>query len=242
MNKTTWQRKFQAWIIALGIVLLLLPINAVPASANPASNFFRVTRNPSYTKDGKYYMSFTIQSLYTLLNSTTSAKLYDAAGKVIFTWSAREFTGGSTIDRNYCADYGSLPTGKYTFKLNCTAGFSDRSWNWSYTINHTRNESFGVKSYEKFNDNGRIIHKWYVQCTNLKGQKVTMKIYDPSGKLVYNSTGPARATGNEVGWFSWSGYNTIGQRYKCPSGTYLVQLTASNSKKVIEKQFKLIIT
>lgn len=240
MNKSPWKRKLGAWLLILGIVLALLPTNAAPASAAPASDYFRVTRNDSFTQDGLYYMSFTIQSLYMHLDSTTSAKLYNSAGKVIYTWSAKKFTAGSTITRRFSGDYRGLPSGKYTFQLNCTAAFSDYSWNWNYTINHTRNTSFNFTNYGKINDNGVLRHKWSMQCTNLKGERITMKIYDPKGKLVLNITGPPRATNNEVGWFTWTGYNGIGERYKCPSGTYLVQLTATGSSRVVEKQFKLI--
>jgi hypothetical protein len=228
-------------IIALVMVLALVSVVTISASADSASDYVKVTKHDSYNKDGKFYMCFTIKDLSDS-PLIVWAKVFDSAGKGVFNWNSKEFKPSESARRNYGADYNSLPTGKYTFKLYCSLGYGGRGWNWTYTINHTRKESFSFKSYEKVNDNGKIMHKWNIQCTNLKGHKLTMKIYNPGGKLVYNSTGPKRKTHNEVGWFSWSGYNTVGKRYKCNSGTYLVQLTVLGSNKVIEKKYKLNIT
>ena len=234
--------KKQGWplLMILALLLAMIPMGATPVEAAP-EDYFKIWKNDSYTtNDGKFVMSFTIQCLYTFVDSTISARVVNSAGKEIFTWTPKDAAAGSTVTRKFSADYRGLPTGKYSFKLTCKAGFSDRAWTWDYTINHTRNESFSFGDCTKVNFDGKIQHRWYVNCKNLKGQKVTMKIYNSAGNLLCSLTGPARATNDEVGWFTWNGTDRNGR--KCPSGTYLVQLTASGSTKVVEKYYKLTIT
>lgn len=237
MNKIIGKHKLLSLVIALFMALALVPAAPVAVKAESAADYVTLTRNNSTNENGNFYMNFTVKNI-NVRTASFSAKVVNSAGKQVFSWGSKQCSPNQSLKLNYGGDYRSLPSGKYTLILSCFVG-QGASWTWSYGIKHTRKESFAFKSYQKVNNNGKLMHQWNIQCTNLKGQKLTMKIYDPNGQLVYNETGPARKSGNEVGWFSWNGW--VGKKFKCPSGTYLVQVTVAGSNKVVEKNYNLNI-
>jgi hypothetical protein len=124
---------------------LCMPSHAILASE--CGTF--VTKNPSYNKDGQYYMSFKIQagcppntSGYTTL---VRARLINSAGQTVATWPQREISSGTTQTREYYTSYSNRPHGTYTFALDVTSRGREYgtgktisySFTWKYTVNHT---------------------------------------------------------------------------------------------------------
>ncbi|NLT13079.1 MAG: hypothetical protein GXY05_01905 [Clostridiales bacterium] len=238
-------KKALSLLLALVMMLALVPALEMTALAASAEDYVSVHKNDSFSKDGKYYISYTAENLTFGKSMYTWATLCDAKGKQVASWSKKSYyASDGAATRNLGYDYSTLPDGTYTFKFYVQVGedmgLYDR-WYWSVKYTNKRNESFSIESYEKWNDNGTMRHKWNVQCTNMRGLKLTMKVYDSAGRLVFSITGPARKTNDEVGFCSWTGYRYEGdtRKEKCKSGTYLVQITASGSKKVVEEEYKL---
>lgn len=229
--RTTWKKRLMSFLISLTMALSVVTSVATPVSAMSSSDVATVTRNDSFKKDDKFYMSFNIKNVnYDPI--FYGAKLYNASGKVVFTWKEAFLAPGESIKRDYGADYANLPTGTYTFRIY-VGGF----YYWNYKINHTNKSSISFKSYETYYaDNGYYKHKFNIQCTGMKGTALTIKIYDAYGDFVYQYEGPKRKTNNEVGWFTWSGYQ---DGVKLPSGEYTVIVTGGG--KTIQKTYKLNI-
>ncbi|GEM_PF-5032007 len=238
MKKVIIKNKLISFFMAFLIMMSIAIVNPMSVSAN-WEEYVEVTKHDSYSKNKKYYMCFTTKNVNWAQPLNVWAKVFDSAGREVFTWGTKTYKPDEIDRRDYGADYNHLLTGKYTFKLFCST-YTD-TWFWSYKINHTRKESFEITAYEKIILDGKPTNKWSIQCTNLKDQKLTVKIFDSKDNLVYSTTGPARKTNDEVGWFTWSGNTNVGKKYKCSSGTYLVQITASTSNKIIEKEYKLKI-
>lgn len=239
IGKNKLRNKVLSFMIAFIMTIGFATITPTAVHAS-SSSYVLVTKNNSFNKNGKFHMSFTTKNLDYSVPLIVWAKVFNSSGKEVFGWGTKEYASGVVATRNYGADYNVLPSGKYTFKLFCSMGYGGVGWNWAYTINHTKNESFNVTGFGKENVDGKLRYKWNIQCINLKGQKLTIKIFDSADNLVYQSTGPARGTHNETGWFTWSGTRNVGSsNKKCPSGTYLVQFTATSSNKVVEKEYKL---
>lgn len=246
-NTNTWGKKALSLLLTLVMMLVLIPAFAMPVQAVNPEDYVSVYKNESFSENGKYYISYTAENLRSSDTMYTWAILCNAKGKQVASWSKKGYyaSNGASV-RNFGYDYSTLADGKYTFyfyvQVGEDMGLYER-WYWSVTYTNKRNESFSFDSYEKWNDNGTMRHRWNIQCTNLKGMKLTIKIYNSSGNLVYATTGPARKTNDEVGFFGWSGYRYEGEtkKEKCKSGTYLVQITASGSKKVLENEYTLNI-
>jgi hypothetical protein len=232
-------RKILALLLVLAVVASLKPMTA---SAAKSSDYVSVTRRDSYNKNGNYYMVFYLSS-YTSKPLYVWGKSFNSAGKAVFTSNLLTLDAYSSgVTWSWGENYIALPAGKYTFKFYVSLSKTKfDGWYWSYTITVPEKPTFSYKSYEKVLIDGKLTNKFNIQCTNMKGQKLTLKIYDPYGDLVHLSEGPARKTNNEVGWFSWSGYNTVGERYRCPSGEYTLIITATGSSKVVEKTVNLKI-
>ena len=243
MNKSNIINKLISFFVALLMMFSIAIVKPMPISAD-VSDIVKVNFLKSYTKDEKYYMSFDIENIYYTGDSIEVwAKLFDNAGNEIFNWNKKEIEKGETLQRNFNANYNHLPNGKYKFKLYVSLKNGIQSWNWAYTINHKRKESFSFTDFEKVKSNDMLVYKWSIKCINLKDAFLIMKIYDSDNNLVYKVNGVGRKTNNEVGWFTWSGNKIKNGKVtgKYPSGTYLVQITASNSDKVIEQEYKLNI-
>ena len=77
-----------------------------------------VKRNDSYTKDGKYAMSFKMTNNSSNNEYYVEPYVINSSGKKVFTWK------GTKLNKNYLAKYSKLPSGKYTFVLNLISGYS----------------------------------------------------------------------------------------------------------------------
>jgi len=229
------------------MITLVKPLSVEAASS---ADYVTLKKDAFYNKDGKYYTPFTITAINPDYDIFSSAKLVNSSGKQIYSWDAKIVLAGKSLKRELSMSFKDLPSGTYTLKFTletyneATAmWYSGHKWTWDYDIKHTAPEaSFSYKSYETYYDSdGRYMHKINIQCTNMKGEKLNCKIYDEYGYLVcsWNSSDlVARKTNNEVGYFCWSGY-TNGE--KQPSGNYTFVITATNSKKVVEKTLNLKI-
>ncbi len=214
-----------------------------------SSDYVSVTKNKSYNKDGKYWMSFNLKCT-TLTSSTVafSAKLLNSSGKAVITWKAKEFSGGHSETLNFGTDFSKLSSGSYTFILtaaltyNSMSSTSKPSWNWKYTITHKSSSTVSFKGYEKvLNDEGEEQHKFTIGCKNAKGKTVILRIFDSNGQMVTLIEGPTLKSNDTSVWFKWNGYMDIGSGYKCTSGEYTVQAYFHGQKEVIEKTYNLRI-
>lgn len=226
------------------------------ASAN-AKDFVTVSRTESYTKDGLTYYCYNLANVtdknrdYGAQDMIFSAKVVNSSGKTIFQWAPYTIQPGVSEKRNYKADYSRLPSGNYyTFILTAYTKNTYQSldtssplgWTWSYKITHKSSCAISFKSIEKIRDpKGVMRQEFNIQCTNIKGKKLTFKIYDSNGNVVYSGTGPARQTDNEVGFLQWSGRANVGSNQKCKSGQYVVEVFYTGGTEVIQKTVNLII-
>lgn len=223
-------------LLTVALMLTILPLTAMPIHAAQAKNHIIMTKYDSYNKDGKFWMKFKLENV--CVNGAAvvySAHIIDSSGKTITDWDNFVVYPGKTDVRSFGRDYRNLPTGKYTFVLGayCCDNFI-----WRYTVNHKAPEpAISFKSYETYYDkDGRFMHKFNIQCSNMKGKALSLKIYNEYGDLVSSNTGVNRKTNNEVGWFAWSGY-TDGTRY--PPGNYTIIINGGG--KTIEKTYYLKI-
>jgi hypothetical protein len=242
MNKPSISNNIISFILILLMLFSIAIVNPIAAEASTMYDV-EVTKLKSFSKDGKYYMSFDISNTDSNNAIKVWAELYNSSGEKVFYWYNTEIGKDKSKKISFGTEYSHLKSGKYTFKLLYTYGIFQETAYYTYTIKNEKKESFAFKDYEKVKIQEEIVYKWNIQCTNLKDQSVIFKIYDTNGDMLVSIKGPKRKTNNEVGWFSWNGSITTanGDTLKCPSGTYLVQLTATESNKVVEQEFKLII-
>jgi len=239
------KRKIMYVLLSAAVIAAFLPAMTAPVSAWSISDYADITKNPSYTnKDGLYCLSFTTEVTGPHVVYVW-AKLFYPSGKSVCTWSSSEYGAWKSGTRGFGKDYSDLPSGKYTFRLyfSLWQDYYDDCKYMDYTITHTAPEaSVSFKSYETYYDSdGYYMHKFNIQCKNLKGKAMTIKIYDSDGYLVYQMEGIKRETNNEVGFFGWSGYSersAYGAKY--PSGSYTVTISAPGAK-TIEKTYSLKI-
>ncbi len=204
-----------------------------------------VKRNDSYTKDGKYAMSFKMTNNSGDNEYYVEPYVVNSSGKKVFTWKGSKLNKNSVLNKNYLAKYSKLPGGKYTFVLNLMSGYTSsyagpyRKFTWKYTINHSAGKlSFGSANY-KYDTQGNKSIVFNVKYSSLKGKKGTIEIYDEYSDLVYKHTGPARKTDNETGWFKWNFYPSKGG-LRCYSGNYTVKISCPGASP-IQKTYYLDI-
>lgn len=78
--RTTWKKRLMSFLISLTMALSVVTSVATPVSAMSSSDVATVTRNDSFKKDDKFYMSFNIKNVnYDPI--FYGAKLYNASGK-----------------------------------------------------------------------------------------------------------------------------------------------------------------
>lgn len=231
-------------VVVLMLALLFSAITGVIPSVSALGTEYAesvsLTKNESYTKNGKFYMRFTIRELTDYYGLRVTPILYNSAGKQITKWNMEYIPAGEVKGFGFGRDYSSLPSGVYTMKL--TVDNTVNAWIWSYKIKHTAPaRTAAYKSYETYYDkNGKYYHKVNIQCKNLKGYKLYCEIYNEYGELMYDwgTDTPSRKTNNEVGYFAWSGYV---EGVKQPSGNYTFIITNSADNRVVEKTLKLTI-
>lgn len=240
--------------ILLLMVIIVLTTFSTPSLALDSldvNDYVTMKKNKSFTKDGNYYMNFDFKNV---VNKHTNencdmefyAKLVNSSGKDVLTWKPKRYKMGEGGNYSFYGNYNGLPSGKYTFFLYAKVAYdhwniyNKAEWYWKYTINHVNNSSISFKSYEKIiRDNGKKVHRFNIQCTNISGKYLTISIYDSSGSLVTEIDGPKRKTNDEVGWFEWDGYDTFVGNEQCPTGDYIVQIKYSGSNKIVEQTFRL---
>ncbi len=234
-------------LLVLLVTTVMMPQMTLYASAASSSEYVKVTKHDSFNKDGKFYMSFTIENLQKPVDVgglnigeqlLLDVSITNSAGKRVTYWNTLSITAGQKKTYNFGTDFSNLPTGTYTMTLHVSAILASESWKWTYKINHKAPEaSMSFKSYETYFDNdGRYMHKFRIQCNNMKGKELTFKAYNEKGDLVCTIPGAKRASNNEITWFAWSGYNN-GVRY--PSGSYTIVITGGG--KTIRKTYYLEI-
>ena len=229
-------------LCVLTIGILALGSNCYAVKSNEVGLY--VKKNDSYTKDGKYAMSFN------LTNESNDCEYYiepyvlNSSGKKVLNWKGSKLNKDTKIKKNYLAKYSNLPSGKYTFVLNLISGYNAsyagpyRKFTWKYTINHNSSKlSFSEAKYQYDTTGNRVI-KFYINFSNLKGKKGTIEIYNEYSELVYKKTGPARNSDNEKGWFKWDFYPSKGP--KCESGKYTVKVSCPGAS-TIQKTYNLNI-
>lgn len=204
-----------------------------------------VKRNDSYTKDGKYAMSFKMTNNSSNNEYYVEPYVINSSGKKVFTWKGTKLNKNDVLNKNYLAKYSKLPSGKYTFVLNLISGYTAeyagpyRKFTWKYTVNHNASKlSFGSTNY-KYDTNGNKAIVFNVDYSNLKGKKGTIEIYNEYSELVYKHTGSARNTNKETGWFKWNFYPSKGG-LKCESGNYTVKISCDGAAP-IQKNYYLNI-
>ena len=230
-------------IMALVLSMFIYTSTVTPALAITSSDCgLKLVQNKSYTKDGKFYMSYTITTGRPPDTSEAvtkiKASLVNSSGKTIFTWSEKTFGEYETIKRNYGADYSKLPSGTYTMYVTCTvsgrgygayATWTDYAFKWSSKINHTQTALIYLKSVDNVaNDDGSYSNKIIFSHSGAKGKKISLEIYNADGKVVYKASG-SNPVNYDSGTYSfkWSGYPS-GGGLKCPSGDYTIKYWLSN--------------
>jgi hypothetical protein len=254
MKKTT---KTIAFLLALIMMFAVMPQITLPVSAFTWSDYAKVTKNDSYNKDGKFYMSFTIENLdaeNALANPEGArrgvgrisiyAEIKNPSGNVIKYWQEVGVGPGEKSKWDYGTDFSEMPTGTYTFRLQLRIPSLNAGKNFyksfTYNINHKAPEgSFSYVSAKAwYDDHGRYWNSIEIQIKNMKGHNLFYKVYNEYGDIVYIWNGKEIKTNDETHWFSWDGY-TDGVRQ--PSGEYTFVITSSANKKIVEKTLKLTI-
>jgi len=237
-------RKVLIFCISLIVGLSMTIFMYTPIMAANGNSVLEVTKNKSFKKNGIFYMSFNFKNNDKLIEGFgIQPKLVNSSGQTVVQWKPFSVNPEASFKRNFGYNYGPLPTGIYTFVLTARSTSNTlQTYEWKYKIKHKCTSSISFKSFEKIIDSkGVERQKFSIQCTDIKGKKLTIKITDSNGNLVFKNTGPARKTNNEVGWFTWSGYANVGQRYKCKTGQYFVEVYYSGSSKIIQNTYHLII-
>ena len=235
---------FLATVLAVATALAL----CAPASAVYASDCgLKVVKKDTYTKDGKFYIPFTITGgkPYEAWSGSTfeSARLVNSSGKSVFSWSEDEIANGKTVNRNYGANWSNLPSGTYTFILKLrVAGYSQGTYGvwynyyyeWKYNFTHTQPAVVNLKNVEVVtNDDGTYSNKLVFSHSGAKGLTLNVEVYDQKGAKVYSRQGSNPISYDSGTYnFYWNGYPS-GGGLRCSSGTYTIKywLGGKNAKQ-----------
>lgn len=219
-------------LFAFLMIAITIPQANLYVSA-ASSDYVKVTKGDSYNKNGKFYMVITVENLQKAVDIgglvlgeqlAINASVVNSSGNRIQYWDTLSLTAGKKKTYNFGIDFSELPSGTYTLKLHIKAILADESWVWTFNINHKApKSSMNFKSYETYyDDKGNYMHKFRIQCSNMKEKAPTLKLYNDYGDLVITIPGQKRKSNNEIAWFAWSGY-ADGVRYA--SGRYTVVVT-----------------
>lgn len=220
-----------------------------PAFAKASDHGLSVRKNDSYNKDGKFYMSFTINTGKLSGADKTSTKIkvevLNSRGKKVISWTEKPMNSNKKIKRNYGYDWNSkLPSGSYTMKVTCTLNgrvydgvrhnSKTASYSWTYKINHRAPSRiwFSSAAVSKLN-NGNYGNKITLGHSGAKGKFVNLEIYNQRGKLVF-VTKSSKPIGSDKGtyFFTWNGFPKGGGPL-CNSGNYKLKfwITGSSPKQ-----------
>ena len=232
---------------------LYVPSNAVYANECGLS----LTKNPSFSEDGYFYMSFTINTgRYPGSNGSydkTKVKLtlYNSAGKSVTSWDEKSYNPNTTITRKPGYNYNkNLSSGTYTMKVTVTLvgekwnGYSydqaSLTFTWSYNINHTQPATANLDKVEIVRrDDGSYANKFIFGHSGAKGQVLNMEIYDQWNSRVYSTTGSAISYTSGTYSFSWGGYPS-GGGMQCDSGEYTIKYWFSGKNAKQTKRYLTI--
>lgn len=203
--------KTKVLLILLILTAAIVPLMTFSAFAADSSDYVEITKNDSFTKDGKFNMSFTIENLQKPVDIgglligevlLIDARVVNSAGKKVQSWSRLSLDAGKKGTWNFGTDFSELPSGQYTFKLAVSAILAEEDWEWAYGITHKLPESsVSYQSYETYYDqDGRYMHKVSLHCKNMKGHRLFCKIYNEDGDLMvdWGTTTALRKTNDEV--------------------------------------------
>lgn len=236
---------------AFFLVFSLIVMPAQPVYALKSSDLGISTSKPkrSYNnKNGKYCMEITLKNKGDYI-AGVSAYIYNAEGKCVVKWdnngdSYRVYKGEEKTLK-FAVNYSKYPSKSYTFVYQVESPDYDRYFNskgvnekpvftWKWTI--TSQEVSPYISFKKLTlhtlNDGSVVPRININTKNIKGQSLTMYIYDEYGDLVCKHTGPKRASNNETAWFSWNG-KSDGQQF--PDGNYTVKVVSSGGLKITKK-------
>jgi hypothetical protein len=235
-------RKIISAVLVLVLVFSVLPITA---SAESSSDYMRVTKNDSYTKNSIFNMSYDVTNVTNYYLSVIGQYI-DPSGKVMKTFNTLIVNVGESGSWSFPFNFSGYSGGQYAFKLTVCVGNGDLGLNWAWTtkITHSVPEpSISFDSYETYyNNNGVLIHKLSVDFKNLKGQRIYLKIYDENGYLVGNwgndETTPQKSN-NGTAYFTWTAGWSSGNPF--PSGYYTFVFSNSANNKTISETLWLMI-
>lgn len=244
-------KKYFKIMMALVLCVLMCTSLTTPVLAIKASECgLKLVQNKSYTKDGKFYMSYTITTGRppNTADAVTKVKasVVNSSGKTIFTWSEETFGEYKTINRSYGANYSKLPSGTYTMYITATVSgkdyginyWTDYTFKWSSKINHAQPATINLKSVENVaNEDGTYSNKIIFSHSGAKGKKISLEIYNAAGKVVYKTSG-SNPIAYDSGTYSlkWSGYPS-GGGLKCDSGNYTIKYWFSNGNAKQKKVY-----
>lgn len=227
---------------------LVLGMGTSAFAEGPGDFGLSVSKNDSYLKDGKFYMSFTIKTgelpMANETNTKIKAELFNSSGKRMASWNEKTFEPNKKITRNYGYDWNSnLPSGTYTMKITCTLdgdsysnyhGWAPTSYSWSYKVNHKAPSSIYLDSATVVTrDDGSYANRIKLGHSGCKGKFAHVEIYDQKGNMVMSGQGN-KAISNDKGTYSftWGGFPK-GGGLRCESGNYTIKfwVTEGNPKQ-----------
>lgn len=228
--------------------MLVCGFSTPAVAAAPTDYGMSVNFNKSYKEDGKFWMSFSFNTGIIAPNAFDAkteiwAEIYNSAGKKILSWKKESFEPNKEITRRYSYNLNSLPTGKYTFRLNLRISGSyrdgsltftdDDGWYWLREINHTAPVSVWLDSAALFTrDDGSYANRIKLGYSGAKGKVPNMEIYDMQGNLVCGGKGKELSSDKGAYSFIWSGFPRDGG-VQCESGNYKIKywLDGGNPKQ-----------
>lgn len=231
--------------IALSLLLCAALIGGFTTpvfAANPASDYGVVlTKGKWYTKDGRYYMPFTLQTgqvPYADDPSTSMvAELFNSSGKSIFKWDRKFYSHNGTTTREPNFPLGNLASDTYTMKV--TVGIwegsrCDYTWDWTYNVNYKVPSSIYLDSAAVITrDDGSYANRIKLGHSGCNGKFAHIEIYDEWGNLVMSGQGNKAISNNKgIYSFTWGGFPK-GGGLRCESGHYTIKfwVTGGNPKQ-----------
>lgn len=246
------RNRITSLLLAFFMVFSLVGMFAQPTYALNSSKVGITTEGLTKWYDnetGKYCVKFTLNNQ----NRNTvylGAYIYNADGKCVAKWTKNgEYYyvwGFSSQTFTFSENYSKFPSSSYTFVLkvkvnNCynpeSSKYEDLTFTWKWDIN--KDDACGPSiKFKKLTlrtlDDGRVVPRINIKCINIKGQSLTMYVYD-DGDLIKKIEGRKRESNDDNAWFSWTGKDG-NQQY--PDGEYTVKIVSSGGLS-IKKTFYL---
>lgn len=246
------RNRITSLLLAFFMVFSLIGMFAQPAYALNSSKVGITVGDMTkwYDNDsGKYYVKFTFNN-DNRMTAYLSAYLYNADGKRVASWTnnGEEYPVWAWSSKSFTfhEKYTKYPSSSYTFVLQAkvngcynpeSGNYENLVFKWKWNI--TKDEACGPSiSFKKMTlrtlDDGRVVPRINIKCINIKGQSLTMYVYD-DGDLIKTIEGRKRSSNDESAWFSWTG-KAGDQQY--PDGEYTIKIVSSGGLS-IKKNFYL---